>query len=407
MANKVLFLAQYFYPEVTSTAQLLIELAAELHKRDMEVSAFVGQPSYVKSKKIAREEEHQGVYIRRLFATRFDKNKSFSRIANSLTFFLSSLLHVLFSHRDRILFIASNPPFLVLIGWLLKKIRRQRYLCLVQDIYPDIAVTLGYLSKGGFIVKMWDKLNSKIYRDADAVIVLGEYMKEVIAAKLEGTHAKGENIHVVHNWADGDFIKPLAKEENWFCKEHDLLGKQIILYSGNLGSFHDLETIIDAAEQLQEIDDLLFLFIGEGGKKKKLVEMAQEKGLRNVQFLTYQLREYLPFSLTCGDISVVTVERGVEGLAVPCKLYSSLAAGQAILGLIGENSEVATIIREYNCGIRVDQGDAEGVVEALKELHDNAHRLERMKKNARRCFEENFTKGRAMNEYRKIITGIR
>lgn len=406
MANKVLFLAQYFYPEVTSTAQLLIELAAELHKRGMEVSAFVGQPSYVKSKKIAREEEHQGVHIRRLFATRFDKNKSFGRIVNSLTFFLSSLLHVLFSHRDRTLFIVSNPPFLVLIGWLLKKIRRQRCLCLVQDIYPDIAVTLGYLSKEGFVAKMWDKLNSKIYRDADAVIVLGEYMKKVIAAKLEGTHAKGENIYVVHNWADGDFIKPLVKEDNWFCEEHGLLGKLVVLYSGNLGLFHDLETIINAAGQLQEVDDLLFLFIGEGGKKKKLVEMTQEKGLRNVQFLTYQLKEHLPYSLTCGDISVITVERGVEGLAVPSKLYTSLAAGQAILGVIRENSEVADIIREYDCGIRVDQGDVKSTIKALKELHDNAHLLERMKKNARRCFEENFTKERAMSEYQKIITEI-
>lgn len=406
MADKVLFLTQYFYPEVATTAQLLTELAVELRKFELEVAVFTGQPSYRKTKKLPRKEDYRRVCIQRLFNTRFNKDKTFGRVANSLTFFFSALLRVLFTRRDKTLFIVSNPPFLALIGWLMKRIRGQKYIYLVHDVYPDIAVKLGYLPEGGLITKMWDKLNHRIYCCADAIVVLGDYMRETIESKLTESCTKGANIHVIHNWANGDFIKPLAKEENWFCQEYDLVGKRVVLYSGNLGLFHDLETIVEAAEQLQGFDDLLFLFIGEGGKKKKLMEVAQKKGLRNVQFLPYQPWEHLPYSLTCGDISIVTVEKGVESLGVPSKLYTSLAAGQAILGLVGENSEVAGVIREYHCGIRVDQGDVEGVVNILKKLYEDPQLLVTMKKNARRCFEENFTREQAIEKYYAVLSNL-
>jgi glycosyltransferase involved in cell wall biosynthesis len=96
----------------------------------------------------------------------------------------------------------------------------------------------------------------------------------------------------------------------------------------------------------------------------------------------------------------------VEGLGVPSKLYTSLAAGQVILALVGENSEVANIIGEYHCGFRVDQGDVEGVVKALRNLYEDNYLLKKMKKNARRCFEENFTQEQAISKYYKIISAI-
>jgi len=225
-------------------------------------------------------------------------------------------------------------------------------------------------------------------------------MRQVVEQRIENSATP---VEVIHNWADGQFIVPRSKEENWFAQKYGLVGKTVVLYSGNMGLFHDLETIIEAADRLQGLEDLVFLFIGGGGKKEKLVQMAKQRGLKNVKFLPYQPRDHLPYSLTAGDIGVVTLERGVEGFCVPSKLYSYLAAGQAILALVGKDSEVADIIEKFECGIRIDQGDIEGVVNALARWRNDLSLLERMKRNARNCFEQHFTKDQAIARYHEIL----
>ncbi len=276
---------------------------------------------------------------------------------------------------------------------------------MVYDIYPDLAIKLGYLSEKGLVARIWNKINDLIYRDADVIVCLGERMEKRIQEKF-ADDMDISKIKVIHNWANGDFIVPRRKEDNWFCKEHDLIDKMVILYSGNIGLAHDFETIIEAADRLKEFEDIKFLFIGAGGKKEKLENMVRERNLENVKFLPYQPTENLPFSLTSGDISLITLEEGVEGLCVPSKLYTSLASGLAILALVGENSEIADIIVKFDCGFRIDQRDVDGVVEVLMKLYENQDLLKKMGENARKCFEENFPREKAVREYYEILSNI-
>jgi glycosyltransferase involved in cell wall biosynthesis len=173
-----------------------------------------------------------------------------------------------------------------------------------------------------------------------------------------------------------------------------------------MGLFHDVETLIEAARRVQDHPEILFLFIGGGGKQDALVESVKKWRLGNVQVLPYQPREDLPYTLTCGDLSAVTLARGMEGLSVPAKLYTALAAGQAILAVMGEGSDVAEIIRECRCGVRIDQGDAEGLVKALLRCLQEPLLLAEMKANARRCLEEHFTLGHAVQQYHEIFSRI-
>lgn len=400
MAKRVLFLTQFFYPEAAATAQLLTELAVELVKRGMTVTVYTSQPTYHERRRLPRQEEFHGVRIVRLFSTRFDKQRLFGRMANGLTFFLTVLLRLLFSRGREPLLIVSTPPFLGWVGWLVWLIQRRRYVLLVHDVYPDVAIRLGYMKEGGIVARFWKALNRKMYRHAATVIVLGERMKQVVEYHIGND---GTPVKVIHNWADGQFIVPRHKEGNWFAQKYGLVGKTVVLYSGNLGLFHDLETLIEAADRLREVKDVVFLFVGEGGKKKKLIRMVQQKGLRNVEFLPYQPRDHLPYSLPAGDIGVVTLERGVEGLCVPSKLYFYLAAGHAILALVGKDSEVADIIERCECGVRVEQGDVEGVVNALMRWRDDPSLLKEMKTRARHCFERYFTKEQAVAKYYNIL----
>jgi len=404
--NKVLIiLSQYFYPEIASTGQLLTELAEDLTKYGYSVKVYTGKPSYYKSiEKCKKEELYQGVKIYRVFNTTFSKDNKLGKILNSLSYFISVLFKLL-SSKDRYpLLIVSNPPFLSIAGFLLRKIRGQRYIFLIHDIYPDIAIKLGYLGENSIIAKIWNKVNYQALRDAKEVIVLGEYMAETLEKKYFGMD--NPKIKIVHNWADEEFILPIKKENNWFAKKYDLINKLVILYSGNIGLSQDLTTIVRAADKLRNYEEILFLFIGDGGELNKLKEMVKENNLTNVKFLPYQPKEYLPYSLTSSDISIVALERGIEGLAVPSKIYGILASRRAVLGLVGENSEVADIIENAECGFRVDQGDVNGLVEKIKYIYKNPEILRNMGKNSREYFEEHFTRRQMTRKYYKILENV-
>lgn len=399
--KEIWFVLQYFYPEVASTAQLMTELAEGLVSKGHKVKVLAGQPTYIRSKKLPSRQIYRGIEIERLPCSRLDKNTSLGRILNWLSFTFLSFLRLLFSRSAPLIFIVSTPPFLFIVGYLLNLIKGQKYICLIYDLYPEIAEKLGYIKKGSLLSKSWNVCNKEFFKKAAFVIVPSENMKNIIVEKIGNANGK---VKVIYNWADGDFIKPVDKANNRFSKNYGLVNKLTILYSGNIGLFHQLETLIEAADRVKGNKDIKFVFIGDGGKKKKLMDMAKDKKLENVLFLPYQEKEVLPYSLTCADISVVSLEKGLDCVAAPCKLYTSLAAGQIILGLVDNDSEVAKIVHKYESGFCVPQDNVDRVSEILNMLYDNKELTARLKLNARRCFENNFQKEDALEKYSQIFS---
>lgn len=399
--KEIRFVLQYFYPEVASTAQLMTQLAEELVKKGVSVKVLSGQPSYVSRKKIASREVYNGIEIERMPCTRFEKNSFLGKMMNWISYTILVFFKLLFSRDHSLLFIVSTPPFLFVVGYLLKIVRRQKYVCLIYDLYPDIAEKLGYIKDGSLISRLWDSANKAFFRKANLVIVPCENMRELVEGKISKN-----GVVVIHNWADGEFIKPINKKDNWFAKRYGLADKLVVLYAGNIGLFHQLETLVEAAEKLKESDYLRFVFIGEGGKKKKLMEMVERKGLKNIMFLPYQNKDALPYSLTCSDISVVSLEKGLDCVAAPCKLYTSLAGGQVIFGLVDKTSEVAKVIEEGNCGFYFDQDDVKGVVQMLNRLKQDDKLKQLLQGNARRCFENNFKKEKMIEKYYQALKKV-
>lgn len=382
----------------------MTELTTELQVQGFEITVLASSAPYNRSaERLPLHEEYKGVHIRRLWGTRFDKRNLLGRIINLITFISSMVGAVLFARPKPDLLFISNAPFFGMVGRLAKFLRGQKYVCLIQDVYPDLAVVLGIFGPRSPLRIVWDAINRSVYPHADGVIVLGERMKEKIAAKLPASAHTKTRLHVIADWADGDQIKPLHKSANSFALEHGLVEKTVILYSGNHGLAHDLETLLQAADRLRDDPRFVFLFIGDGGKKPALVESANRSGLRNVVFLPYQPKENLPLSLTCGDVSVVTMEPGVQGLVIPSKIYGCLAAGQAVVALVDDGTEVADIIEDRECGIRVSPRDTDGLVDAIQTLCSQPEKLVDMKHRARRCFDECFTKQVAVRRYRDAI----
>ncbi len=303
--------------------------------------------------------------------------------------FLKIMLH---SSRRSLLFFVTTPPFMGLIGCLFKKIRGQKYVMLVYDKYPDVLLETHVL-KEGFIAKTWRKLNRVALNHADAVITLGDYMANRLAKDFDVSKTALGHIAVIHNWADVDEIKPLSKnEDNPFIREHGLEGKFIVMYSGNMGATHDMETLVGAAKQLKDHPDIRFVIIGDGAKKQFVVDAKEKHDLENMLILPYLSQDRLRFSLPSADIAIVTIANGIEGSLVPCKFYGCLAAGNALIAICNPECEIADIVKNEQCGRVIALGDTAGLENAILNYYENDDVLAQAKFNSRNAAVQKYSR---------------
>ncbi|MHB9288014.1 glycosyltransferase family 4 protein [Halobacteriales archaeon Cl-PHB] len=405
---KYQLITQYFYPDTSANSTKLSELATGLAARGLDISVVTAQPSYSSDDRQGSEprlESHKGVAVQRVWSTRFDRNAgTIYRLLNGISFCLVVLCMFIVRRSSRKLLLPTAPPYLPIIGYALSRIRGFSYTVLVYDFYPDMAIEVGYLSEDSFTYRLWDWLNKRTLRRAESVITIGETMAETIEAK----YGQECDVNVIHNWEDGDFIVPQQKDQNLFSKSHGLEDTFTVLYSGNLGQHHDLESVVKAADLLESSreaasDDIEFLFIGEGGKKEKLRRMVDDRELDTVTFLPYQNRETLPDSLTAGDVALVSQEPGVEGLCVSSKFYTALASGQAVLVIATPDSEIGRIVEQTNVGTRVDPKSPDQIQAVLESWLDDSERVTKFGEQARKVFEREYTKDGNIDQYYDLL----
>jgi len=404
---KVLIICQLFYPELVSTGQTLTELCEVLVDLGVKIEVVCGPPTIIDRKtKIPRYLEHKGIRIKRVWGTRFSKLSFSGKFINQVTFTLSVFFHLLFDSSKKPILVVTNPPFLGVICAILRTIGGKPYIYLIFDVYPDTAIKLGVLKEKGLIAKLWDRWNQFILKYASAVIVLGRCMKEVIINKEKRISYLTDKIHQIHVWSDDRKIKPVERKENPFIKKWNLDGKFVVSYSGNMGRFHDMETIFYAAKNLKKYKDILFLFIGEGYKKRWMKEFAIKWKLTNCQFNTYVNRNDLGLSLACAHVGLVSLLRGQEGLSVPSKTFGILAAGVPVIVIMSRTSEIALIIEENNCGTVVEPGDVQGLVNAILMLYNDAYLRKELGKNALEAIKNKYSLKNAALKYLSIIESL-
>ncbi len=223
---RLIILTEYFYPDIASTGQLLTELAIALRDRGCHVAVLTSKPSYAAKRDARQFESYRGLQITRCFRTRFSKNSLLGKVANTVSFFFSVLVRLLFREGDIPLLIVSNPAVLPLVGYVLSVLRGQPYVALVHDIFPDIAVALGYLRPSSLITGCWNVVNQLMLKRAAKVVTLSETMGENLVRKMAiGGFAASDHVVVIHNWADETFIRPIAKAEKPFRSQARISGQ--------------------------------------------------------------------------------------------------------------------------------------------------------------------------------------
>jgi glycosyltransferase involved in cell wall biosynthesis len=362
---------------------LFRELAEDISSRWPVGELFTGHPDTIKA--------DQKEFLRILPAPHYERGSNILRLWSWFKYLFVAFFRCLKTNKETVLFLVF-PPFLGLIACLLKKIRKQRYVVLVYDIYPDTLINFGPLKETGIIARMWRCFNRKVWENADIVFTIGQMMAENLEGMFDSRKTSAGKVIVIPNWASTDWIKPLAKEGNEFAKEHGQIGKLTVMYSGNLGQTHDIETILESAKELKDNDSIRFLIIGDGAKRELVERMKSEEDLHNVTVLDFQPEEVLPYSLTTADVALITLDKGSEGLSVPSKTYYSMASGAALVALCDENSEVSRTIKQHECGFSIHPGDTEALVNTILELLDDADKLNQCRLNSREAAEKYYSR---------------
>lgn len=392
---------QFYPPDYAATGQLIQELATQLGQNNIEVSVFTGQPAYAFSQQTApAKEQVKGVQIRRSRTSRLWSGRITGKAVNGIIFCLRTALHILRHHKKNdVLLITTAPPFLSIVGYVANVLCNVSYVCLVYDLYPDVATEFGLISADHPLVKLWDWVNGLVWRRAKSIIVLSETMKNRITAKHPEVASK---IAIIHNWANADWIKPLAKKQNWFACEHGIDRKFTVLYSGNLGRCHDVDTILDTIKLLKE-ESIQFVFIGAGAKYEVCRQTVAEWGFDNCTFLPYQDRTNLPYSLTACDLALVSIAPGMEGIVAPSKLYGVMAAGRAIAAICEPHSYLRELLVEATCGACFDNQDSYSLANFIRHLASNPDLAKNMGASGRQYLETHFTPQIIAQQYSKVL----
>lgn len=403
---RVLMINQVFYPDVAATAQHADDLARHLVKAGHEVHVIASRSIYgTKGAALAKYEEVDGVKIHRVGRSLFGKAGILARVADFGLFYMLATIKALTMKRCDVVVCFTTPPFIAMLGWLLRVLRGTKFVYWVMDLYPDLPVACGVMKERSLPTRLFEGLNRFCLRRADRVVVLGRCMMERVLNKGVAARDEGRIVHI-GVWSDPSEVKPFDRMSNPYREEWGLGDRFVVMYSGNFGIGHDVQTMCQAAELLADDDRFRFLFVGGGKRKAEVEAFVKERGLNNAVLAPYQPREKLDQSLSVGDVHLASLLEGVEGIMVPCKLFGIMAAGRPTIFIGHPRSELSRVLEEHDCGVTVRQGDAQALVDEIVRLESAPQRTEAMGANARRALSSAYDRHAACQRWTDLLEEV-
>lgn len=412
MKKKLLIYAHYFYPDVASTGQILAELAEGMIDA-FDITVICVVPSYsgvieekYKSKRIYIE-EYKGIKLVRVRVPEFTKSNKISRIKNLLAYFFNSLIATAKIEKQDYIYTISQPPILGgVLGVLGKWIKGGKLIYNIQDFNPEQTIAVGY-AKNKLLLNTVMAVDKFSCKNSDKVIVVGRDMQETLKNRFN--NKKVPSNVFINNWINEKEIYPLDQNHPKiiaFKEKYNLKDKFIIMYSGNIGLYYDLENIIKVIGEFKDREDVVFAFIGDGTVKSKIEEYVTNNNLNNVTFIPYQDKADLIYSLNAADIHWVVNAKGIKGVSVPSKLYGVMAAGKPVLGVLDEGSEARLIVEECNCGVCIEPGNYKEISRNIEYILNNKELIKSLGQNGRKYLEVNLTKDVSINKYKDTILSL-
>jgi glycosyltransferase involved in cell wall biosynthesis len=311
------------------------------------------------------------------------------RVMSWVGFTAFAARHLLFLRGRPLVFLATNPPLLPSLAWMLRRLRGFRYVLLVWDIYPDHLVRANVMGAANPVVRGWRAAERRALEDAEAVITVGDGMASNLREKM--TERGAGRVSVIHNWADTAEVRHQPKADNAWAQAHGQVGKITVQYSGNLGATHDVMGLVDAAALLTDDPRICLMVVGDGLGVDALREHVRRRQLPNVVLLPRQPWKDVPHLVATADIAVVSQRAGSENLSVPSKTYTALAAGSAILALTSTDSDLGSLVRDHAVGAVCPARTPHEIAAAVRSLVGDPAQFEAMRQRARQLAQTQFS----------------
>jgi colanic acid biosynthesis glycosyl transferase WcaI len=394
---RLIFVNRYFFPDLSATSQLLTDLAVSIGAGSFEVHVLTSRLRYDDPSVVLTASERIGeIVVHRCWSTRFGRAGLPGRLMDYLSFYLCSMLAALrLTRRNDILVALTDPPMLSVGIGMVTRLRGALMINWLQDIFPEVATTLGALHLPIWLERMLLRARNYSLRVAAMNVVLGEIMR----TRVQALGIAAERIAVIENWADGEAIRPLNASASELRASLPPGTEFVVQYSGNLGRAHDFLAILGAAKALSGEPGWLFLIVGGGVNMVRLQADAARLGLGNLLFIPYRAREQLGDSLAAADVHLSSLLPAMEGLIVPSKFYGVLAAGRPLIVIGDPRGELSRIVQAEDCGRAVAAGDGGALAAELRSIRSNPAWMVAAGHRARELFEHQYTLTEAVRRW--------
>jgi glycosyltransferase involved in cell wall biosynthesis len=301
-------------------------------------------------------------------------NEGFAkRILDYISFGIMGGIAGLFQKRPDVI-VSTSPQFFCACGaWVLSVLRWKPWVFELRDIWPASITAVGAMERSA-VIRLLEKLEIFLYRRADRIVsVTNSFKTELIERGIDG-----DKIDVVVNGVDLSTYAPAPNKDESLAAEYDLTGKFVVGYIGTHGMAHALDKVLDAAELLQEQDDIRFLFAGGGAERASLERLAAQRGLSNVVMMPRQPKEMMPAVWSLCDISLISLrDTPLFTKVIPSKIFESMGMGLPMI-IACPGGEATGIIENTGSGVVVLPERPDMLAASVEELYRDREKYQHL-----------------------------
>jgi colanic acid biosynthesis glycosyl transferase WcaI len=401
---KILYISQYFPPEMGAPAARAVELSRHWAAAGHEVTVLTGFPNHPtgivpseyrnKFRQLVVREQTDGINIVRSWLLPFPNRKSYERMLNYSSFCVSAATTGLFVSKPDVV-IATSPQLLVgLSGWWVAHWKRVPFVFEVRDLWPESLAAVGVGDGKSFLHRSLANIAGFLYRHSDRIVVVTPAFQDYL---VQHWQVPREKISVIENGVETHQFAP--QTETKLRTELGADGKFVVSYIGTMGMAHGLETILEAAAQLRASNpEILFLVVGEGAEKQRIVELARERGLANLRFVEQQPREKIPAYICASDVCLVLLKKtDLFKTVIPTKMLEFMSCARPVI--LGVEGQARTILEEARGGVAIDPENSDALVNAIRYLAANPEMAGRLGRNGREYIVRNYSRRQTAEKY--------
>ncbi len=405
---RILYLSQYFPPEVGATQTRALEMARHLVQAGHQVTMLTEFPNHPSGiipdeyrGKWYQRESLEGIDVLRIWVKASPAKSFRTRMMFYLSYMLNATLVGLLKAKGPydVIYATSPPLFVGGAGLALGALKRTRFVFEVRDLWPESAVALGELSNRRAI--SWaTRLEEMCYNRASKIVVVTEGIK----ARLE-ERGYGAKLALIPNGSNTELFRPSPEAAHRLRQELGLGSRFLVVYAGIHGLAQGMETLAEAARLLQNEPDVHFLFVGEGPKKMDLAILREEYGLQNLTMLAERPMADMPAFLSAANVALVPLRKHAlfQG-ALPSKMFDAWACGCPIV--LSIEGEARRVLEEAQGGLYAEPEDAEGIAAAIMRLKADPDAAAAMGLNGRRYVEAHYSRQRMAQRLEALLSEV-